>query len=263
MDATRRANMKAVIVIPARYASTRLPGKLLLSSAGKTLLQHTYECAKRASSAADVIIAADDVRIEAAAKGFGARVVMTDPALTSGSARVAAAAKYLDADIIVNVQGDEPEIDPVAIDRLIALQAQTGAFCSTLACPFPKKVSAADPSAVKAVLGKAVPFSHGAAHEALYFTRALAPYPRDILDPLAGEFHLHIGVYAFRADSLQSFASAPEGRLEKIERLEQLRILEMGERIVAGNVAAAAPGVDTAADFEAFNQRSEKIPGRT
>ncbi len=242
--------MKAAIVIPARYASTRLAGKLLLRAAGKPLIQHTYERARLATRAATILVATDDARIADAARGFGAHVAMTDPAHSSGSARVAEAARGLDADLIVNVQGDEPEIDPANIDALIELQAAHRPFASTLACPFPKEVRPEDPSAVKAVLGRSLGAN---VHEALYFTRAPAPYPRDG----GGDFHLHIGIYAFRADSLQAFAREPEGRLERIERLEQLRILEMGERILAGLVAASAPGVDTAEDFAAFKRRAE------
>lgn len=247
--------MKAVIVIPARYASTRLPGKMLLEAGGKPLIRHTYEQACKARNAARVIVAADDARIVDAVRGFGGEAAMTDPAHTSGSARVAEAAKALDADIVVNLQGDEPEIDPAAVERLIDLQAARAPFASTLACPFPPGARPEDPSAVKAVLGRDL---GGGVHEALYFTRAPAPFPRDAvgaLDP-AG-FHLHIGVYAFRADALETFARAPEGRLERIERLEQLRILEMGERMLALIVDAAAPGIDTPQDFEAFRRRME------
>lgn len=248
--------MKAVIVIPARFASTRLPGKMLLEVGGKPLIQHTYERARKAKEAARVIVATDDARIEAAVKAFGGETAMTDPAHSSGSARAAEAARGFEADIIVNLQGDEPEIDPASIDRLIALQGAYKPFASTLVCPFPADARPEDPSAVKAVLGKKIDGAD--AREALYFTRALAPYPRDAKG--AGDpswFHLHIGVYAFRADALQAFARAPESRLEKIERLEQLRILEMGERLLALVVDAAAPGIDTPEDFEAFRQRTE------
>ena len=248
--------MKAVFVITARYASTRLPGKMLLEAGGKTLIQHTYERARQVKGAARVIVATDDARIEATVRAFGGEAAMTDPAHSSGSARAAEAARGLDADIVVNLQGDEPEIDPASIDRLIALQGGKKPFASTLVCPFPKNARPEDPSAVKAVLGKKVEGAE--ACEALYFTRALAPYPRDAkgaVDP--AQFHLHIGVYAFRADALQAFARAPESRLEKIERLEQLRILEMGERLLALMVDAAAPGIDTPEDFEAFRRRAE------
>jgi 3-deoxy-manno-octulosonate cytidylyltransferase (CMP-KDO synthetase) len=242
--------MKTAIVIPARYASTRLPGKMLQEAAGKPLIQHTYERAREAKRASQVIIATDDERIVSAARVFGADAVMTDSAHTSGSARAAEAARNIDADIIVNLQGDEPEIDPANIDRLIALQEARSPFCSTLACPFPKGADPDDPSAVKAVLGMEI---EPGAHEAIYFTRAPAPFPRGG----HGEFFLHLGIYAFRNDSLQAFAAAPEGRLEKIERLEQLRMLEMGVRILVGLVDAAAPGIDTPEDFAAFKSRVE------
>lgn len=246
--------MKAAVIIPARMASTRLPQKMLLTAAGKPLIQHTYERASQARLPGRVLVATDDERIKAAVEGFGGAAVMTDPAHNSGSARAAEAARGLDADIIVNVQGDEPELDPAHIDRLIDAQARLSPFASTLVCPFPGDARPEDPNCVKAVLGRAI------AHEtfdALYFTRALAPYPRDGASA-SRDFHLHIGVYAFSKRLLDTFAAAPEGRLERIERLEQLRILEMGEKIVALRVPSAAPGIDTAADFEAFKARAER-----
>jgi 3-deoxy-manno-octulosonate cytidylyltransferase (CMP-KDO synthetase) len=248
--------VKAVIIIPARYASSRLPAKMLLMADGKPLLQHTYERALKAERASRVIIAADDERILAAARRFGAQAVMTDPKHNSGSSRAAEAARGLEADVVVNVQGDEPELDPAALDLLIALQAAEQPFASTLACPFPATVRLDDPSAVKAILGRRV--SDGT-HEALYFTRALAPFARDGA-PMRANYHLHVGVYAFRPDALQLFAAAPEGRLERIEKLEQLRILEMGERILVRLVDKATPGIDTPEDFAAFKARVEDAP---
>lgn len=248
--------MKAAVIIPARFASTRLPGKMLLEAAGMPLIQHTYERARAARLAATVIVATDDRRIMAAVEAFGGAATMTDPAHSSGSARAAEAAQSVDADIIVNLQGDEPEIDPAHIDRLIDAQARLAPFAATLACPFPVGANPEDPSCVKAVLGRRI---EEGAFDALYFTRAPAPFPRDARGaPNHADFYLHIGVYAFRRDSLAAFAAAPESRLERIERLEQLRILEMGERIVALLVSAAAPGVDTAAEFAAFKARAEK-----
>lgn len=248
--------MKTVIIIPARYASTRLPGKLLLEAGGKPILQHTYERACRAGGVSEVIIAADDERIMAAARGFGAAAVMTSPAHRSGSERVAEAARGLDADIIVNLQGDEPEIDPANIERLIAAQTAFAPFASTLACPFPDDARLDDPSAVKAIFGKPLDkaASRRRTYEALYFTRALAPHRREGL-PARSDYFLHIGIYAFRRDSLQTFAAAPCGRLEAIEQLEQLRILEMGEAMTVSLVDRAAPGVDTPEDLEALRKR--------
>ena len=247
--------MKTAIIIPARYASTRLPGKLLLDAGGKPLIRHTYENAARAARADRIIIATDDERIAAAAREFGADVVMTSSAHESGSERIAEAARKIEADIVVNVQGDEPELDPRYIDILIDTVATRAAFAATLVCPFPDDVAVDDPSAVKAVLGKRLGETGGApVREALYFTRALAPFPRDGA-PDRGNYRLHIGVYGFRREALRRFAAAPAGRLERIEKLEQLRILEMGESIIAAEVAAVAAGIDTQADLEAFRRR--------
>ena len=247
--------MKAVVVIPARLGSTRLPDKVLLEAGGKPLIRHVYERARGAKLAARIVVATDDARVRSAVEAFGGEARMTDTAHTSGSARVAEAARGLDADIVVNVQGDEPEIDPEHIDALIRVQRDHAPFAATLAAPFPPSSRPEDANAVKAVLGRRI--AEGV-HDALYFTRALAPWPRDAqgaADP-AG-FHLHVGVYAYSAASLQRFAKEPEGRLERIERLEQLRILEMGERIAVGLVSGAARGVDTAEDFAAFRRRVE------
>ncbi len=243
--------MKTVIIIPARLHSTRLPRKLLLKIGGQTLIERTYRQARRSKEADDVIIATDAAEIAEAAGRFGARAVMTRVDHQSGTERIAEAAQAApDAGLIVNIQGDEPEIDPAHIDALIALHRVAGVFASTLACPFPAALDPANPAAVKAVLGKPIA---DAAFEALYFTRALAPYPREG----GGEFHLHVGAYAFHRDALMRFASAPVSRLERIERLEQLRILEMGEKIAVRVVERAARGVDTQADYDAARERIE------
>ncbi len=251
--------MKAAIIIPARIASTRLPGKPLLAETGKPLIQHTYERARKSQRASRVIVATDDARIFDAVCGFGGDAVMTAAEHESGTARAAEAAKALDADIIVNLQGDEPEIDPGDLDRLIELQAAGLGFASTLACPFAADAVAGagspdDPSAVKVILGEPL---GATAFRAIYFTRALCPYPRDdhglIADPQ--KYFLHVGVYAFSKASLDAFVAAPMGALEQTEHLEQLRILEMGEVIVAGIVDKAAPGIDTPEDYNGFVER--------
>jgi 3-deoxy-manno-octulosonate cytidylyltransferase (CMP-KDO synthetase) len=242
--------MTAAIIIPARLGSTRLARKLLRDLAGKSVLQRTYEQASKARRAGMVLIAAADAEIAEAAIGFGAKCLLTDPALGSGTERVAAAARQIAAEIIINVQGDEPEIDPAHIDALIETHESADVFASTLACPFPQDQDPQNPAAVKAVLGRkldGVPNSR----RALYFTRAPAPFPR------AGEseFHLHIGAYAFRPEALFRFAAAPPGRLEQIEQLEQLRILEMGESVAVRIVDRAARGIDTMDDLEAARKR--------
>lgn len=254
--------MKAAIIIPARYASTRLPGKPLLGETGKPLIQHVYENARKVEQAPAVIVATDDARIFDAVTSFGGKAMMTSADHETGSARIAEAAANIDADIIINLQGDEPEIEPRHIERLIDLQIKTGAFASTLACPFPKDAvsgpgSPEDPSAVKAILGEKI--SEGA-YWARYFTRHQAVWPRDETGRIEHpqNYYLHIGVYAFSRDSLMAFAAAPQGALEKIERLEQLRILERGENIAVEIILQAAPGIDTPDDYEAFVERFGK-----
>ncbi|MEM8987422.1 MAG: 3-deoxy-manno-octulosonate cytidylyltransferase [Pseudomonadota bacterium] len=251
--------MTAAIIIPARYASTRLPGKPLLAETGRPLIAHVYERAAAAKDADRVIVATDDERILKAVRDFGGEAVMTRADHASGSERAAEAAADIDADIIVNVQGDEPEIEPAAIDLLIDTQRRSGAFASTLVCPFAEGLtegpgSPTDPSCVKAVLSSE---KDGLRH-ALYFSRALAPYPRADGGAVrrAQDWRLHLGVYAFSRDSLMRFAAAPPGRLEQVESLEQLRILEMGERIAVALVDKGAPGVDTPEDYAAFVKRA-------
>lgn len=253
--------MSAAIVIPARYGSTRLPGKPLLHETGKPLIQHVYERAVQATQAARVIVATDDARILDAVKKFGGDAVMTGEHET-GSARVAEAARAIEADIIVNLQGDEPEIDPLDLDRLIRLQRDVGAFASTLACPFSIDAASGpgspeDPAAVKVIAGQRIDES---AVWARYFTRHLCPWPRDKAGAVEApsRYLLHIGVYAFSKQSLLSFAATPVGALERSERLEQLRILEMGERIAVALIDEGAPGIDTPDDYRAFVERDKK-----
>lgn len=238
--------MKVAIVIPARLQSTRLPRKLLLDIAGKSVLERTYGQARKSARAAAVIIATDSEEIVGAARAFGAETIMTRTDHQSGTERIAEAAASIAADMIVNIQGDEPEIDPAHIDALIETHAAAGVFASTLACPFPDYLDPANPAAVKAIFGERISGAPNS-FRAIYFTRAPAPYPRDG----GGEFHLHIGAYAFGREALMRFAAAPPGRLERIEKLEQLRILEMGETMAVRIVDRAARGIDTERDYNA------------
>ncbi|RFB04768.1 3-deoxy-manno-octulosonate cytidylyltransferase [Parvularcula marina] len=247
---------RALIVIPARYASSRLPGKPLLAETGKPLIQHTVEQAMKVNGV-EVVVATDDERIIEAVNAFGGNAVMTDPAHQSGTDRVAEAARGHDAEIIVNVQGDEPEIDPEVISLLIETHAaaQTStrpAFTSTLVCPFPEDTDPAGPNAVKAVLS--APDDSGV-RSALYFSRSLIPYPR------SGEARpfLHLGLYAFTKESLQAFPTLSRTPLEQTESLEQLRILEHGHRIACGVVREAAPGIDTPEDYAGFVKRQAAL----
>lgn len=242
--------MSVAIVIPARLGSTRLPEKLLLAETGKPLLQHTYERAVLCGADA-VVVATDHDRIRTAVTAFGGDVVMTRADHSTGSARVAEAAARLPHDIIVNLQGDEPEIDPAAIGALVDAHRQNDVYASTLACRFPATSTAgagspSDPAAVKAILGERL---RGGARRAVYFTRRACPYAHAD-DP--ARYFLHIGVYAFHRETLTDFAKRPRGALEAAENLEQLRILEAGEAMAVALIDAAAPGIDTREDYDAF-----------
>lgn len=246
--------MKAAIIIPARYASTRLPGKPLLKETGKLLIQHTYEQAARAKLASSIVVATDDSRIADAVTAFGGEAVITSAGHSTGSARAAEAAAMVDADIIVNLQGDEPEIDPAHIDKLIEIASTVDCFAATLVCPFDISAGAGspdDPSAVKAILGEAL--GEGV-YRAQYFTRHVCAFPRKADGGVAApeRYDLHVGIYAFPRANLLRFAALPDAALEAIERLEQLRILEMGETIAAARIGSAPAGIDTPEDYQAF-----------
>ncbi len=245
----------AVAVIPARYASTRLPGKPLLNRTGKYLIQHVYERVSRASQLSKVIVATDDRRIFEAVESFGGCAMMTRTDHASGTDRAAEVASQMNTDIVVNVQGDEPEIEPADIDQLITLLAgRTDCDMATLACPLPAEVDPADPNAVKVVVD--------CTGRAIYFSRCPIPFPRDGgLTEKRGQFLLHIGIYAYRRDFLLGLSKWPVGRLEQIERLEQLRVLERGGAIAVGMVERAAVGIDTPADYECFVERMRTVMG--
>ena len=244
--------MDALIVIPARYASTRLPGKPLLAETGKPMIQHTYE--RAAATGAQVLVATDDARIADAVRGFGGEAVMTRADHETGSARVAEAAADRRTGVIVNLQGDEPEVEPEAIGRLIDLHAAASrsdrpAFISTLVSAFREDADPASPDAVKAVLS--VPDAHGV-RSALWFSRALIPHRR----ARAAAPLLHIGLYAYSPASLAKLGDLAPTPAEQAESLEQLRVLEHGHRIAATVVPPAAPGIDTPEDYAAFVART-------
>lgn len=245
--------MSAIAVIPARFGSTRFPGKPLARQTGKYLIQHVYEQVARAALLQQVIVATDDLRIAEAVESFGGQVRMTRPDHPSGTDRVAEVVRALDPkfNLVVNVQGDEPEIDPDHIDRLIRLLADDpDCPMATLACPFGTDADPADPNCVKVICDQA--------DRALYFSRSLVPYPRDTAGrPEAhDQWLLHLGIYAYRRAFLLEYAGWQAGRLEQIERLEQLRALERGARILVGRVEHAPAGIDTPEDYEAFVRRA-------
>jgi 3-deoxy-manno-octulosonate cytidylyltransferase (CMP-KDO synthetase) len=231
--------MKAVGIIPARWHATRLPGKPLAEIAGRPMIQHVYERACQAASLAQVVVATDDERILAAVQSFGGEAVLTSPEHRSGTDRAAEAAEPLAADVVVNIQGDEPLIDPHAIDSLVApLESELELSMTTLAVPIRSAEEIEDPGVVKVVID----------HRgyAMYFSRYPIPFYRE---DGAGERLKHIGLYAYRADFLQAFSRMAPTPLEQAEGLEQLRALENGERIFVVLVDHDAISVDTPEDL--------------
>ena len=244
------------IVIPARYAATRLPGKPLREIAGKSLLQHVYECAQR-TQAQQIIIATDDERIRQTAIGFGADVCMTSGEHQSGTQRineVISLRGIADDEIIVNLQGDEPLMPAACVEQVAALLASNpDAQMSTLATAVTHDADVFDSNVVKVVLNK-----HG---QALYFSRASIPwqrgsYEKNRVDHTAHWSCLrHIGIYAYRAVYIKEYVSLPASPLETLESLEQLRVLWHGGTIVVGHaVEIPGPGVDTEQDFARVSQ---------
>ena len=245
-----------LLVIPARRNSTRLPDKLLLRDTGKTVLQHTYEAACQSETADEVLVATDDREIARECRRFGAPVEMTSIDCPSGTDRVAEVARRLEKyDVIVNLQGDEPEIDPAAIDQL-ARPVIENPFVSmaTLATPIRDRKTLEDPSCVKVVFD--------AGGRALYFSRSPVPHARDWDDSYLSAnpafFHQHIGIYAFRRDLLLQLSQLPPCPLEQMESLEQLRALQQGEDILVTVVDEPTRGIDTPADYAAFVRRQRQ-----
>jgi 3-deoxy-manno-octulosonate cytidylyltransferase (CMP-KDO synthetase) len=240
--------MNTAIIIPARHASSRLPGKPLLRETGKYLIQHVYESASEARRATRVVVATDDSRIVAAVRSFGGQVCRTRRDHASGTDRVAEVARTLDADLIINLQGDEPLVDPASLDLLAdLLQHDTEAQMATLAVPIRSVEQWRNPNCVKVVCDRA--------GRALYFSRSPIPYVREGGPNLQAEpplFLQHLGLYAYRRPYLLELASRLQEPLEQAERLEQLRVLSLGQRIQVGIVRHAAIGVDTYDDYRRF-----------
>ena len=252
--------MTTIAVIPARYASTRFPGKPLAKETGKFLIQHVCEGVDACPQIERVVVATDDERIADAVRSFGGEACMTRRDHVSGTDRVAEVAEGLglaDDDLVLNVQGDEPEISPDALSRLIERMAADDARIGTLAAPFdddgPREGpgSPLDPSCVKVVVDLG--------GKALYFSRSLIPHVRaangEVDKP--SRWLLHLGVYAFRTDTLRSVGGdrMPPGALEQAESLEQLRWLEQGFPICVTIVPHRCVGIDTPEDYAAFVAR--------
>ena len=247
--------MKVLVCIPARYGSTRFPAKVLAKDTGKFLIQHTYERACAAKLPEKVIIAADDERIVAAAESFGAECIMTSPDCPSGTDRIAEAAGGLDFDIVVNLQADEPEIDPANIDAVAKLLLDNPDYpMATLAADFESKSQISDPNIVKVVTShESRATGHGVA---LYFSRSVIPYDRENagIGPVKNYLR-HLGIYAYRKDFLLKITKLPQTPLEKIEKLEQLRAVENGFDILVAKVKHTCAGIDTPEQYAEFVKR--------
>lgn len=232
---------KILGVIPARFASTRFPGKVLAQIAGKTMLQHVYERASLCTYLTKVIIGTDDDRVYAVAKSFGARVRMTLADHVSGTDRVAEVASAEDAAIIVNIQGDEPLISPAAIDAaVLPLVHEPDLVMGTLKKRIEDPREIADPNVVKVVTDRA--------GDAIYFSRCAIPFDRE--KSAAAPYFKHIGLYVYQRDFLLAYSALPVGPLETAERLEQLRALENGYRIRVVETEYESLGVDTPEDLQ-------------
>jgi 3-deoxy-manno-octulosonate cytidylyltransferase (CMP-KDO synthetase) len=264
---------KIIVCIPARYDSTRFPAKVLAKDTGKFLIQHVYEQAKLAKLPDRVIIAADDKRIADAAKSFGAECIMTDPGCPSGTDRIAEAIQKLSAiryplsadDVVVNLQGDEPEIDPANIDTVAKLLVDNPKSpMATLAAEFETKEQIADPNIVKVVAcsvqrtadRKKLNAERSSLFAAIYFSRSVIPYDRQRGG--IGEiknYLRHIGIYAYRKDFLLKITKLPQTPLEKLEKLEQLRAIENGFDILVAKVKHTCAGIDTPVQYAEFVKR--------
>ncbi len=227
--------MEAIIVIPARYASSRLPGKPLADINGKPMIQHVYERASQVQEASTVVVATDDQRVYDAVLGFGGRALMTSGSHASGTDRLVEVMRQLSADLYINIQGDEPLIRPADISKLVQMMSTADVDVGTL-CHSIDAEESLNPNSVKLVQA-----SNG---DVLYFSRSPIPYPRE---KSFARYSKHVGVYAYRRNVLERYSQLAEPMLEKAESLEQLRLLSAGFRIRVLEVEESGPGVDTPA----------------
>jgi len=242
--------MSVIVIIPARYASTRLPGKPLLSETGKPLIQHVVEAVEPSTRIDRVVVATDDTRIAQAVEAFGGDVVMTRDDHISGTDRLAEAANTLaldDNDIVINVQGDEPDLAPQIIDTLVEMIENSDAPMGTLCTPMSSEM-ADDPNRVKVVFD--------GTDRAMCFSRAKIPFDRD--GDGSTQYFLHLGIYAYRVGFLKRFAKLAPTAGEKAEKLEQLRALEHGYTIAIQSVDYDGTGIDTPEDYQAFVRRTNE-----
>ena len=235
------AKLNVVVVIPARYGASRFPGKPLAPIAGKPMIQHVFERARQAQTVSRTIVATEDERILQAVAAFGGDALMTRPDHRSGTERMAEVAMQVQADVYVNVQGDEPLIDPASIDAAVeALAADDAVHAATICVPIVNPADIMDPNVVKVV----VDFQG----DALYFSRAPIPWVRDEKLRVDAQHSKHLGLYVYRRDLLLEFPTLPPGQWEKLEQLEQLRLLENGYKIRVVETQSDAVSVDVPED---------------
>jgi 3-deoxy-manno-octulosonate cytidylyltransferase (CMP-KDO synthetase) len=242
---------KVVVVIPARYGSTRLPGKPLVSIAGKPMIQRVFERAKLAQCVNQVIVATDDERIVKAVEAFGGEARMTRSDHRTGTERVAEVAAHVEGDVFVNVQGDEPLLDPAAVDAAVtSLLEDPPASIATVATPIKTPADIMDPNVVKTVLD----FEGNA----IYFSRAPIPWVREAASKVLARHLKHLGLYVFDREALLEYPTLPPGELERIEQLEQLRWLENGWKIRVAEVQHDAVSVDVPEDVARVEKLLQK-----
>jgi 3-deoxy-manno-octulosonate cytidylyltransferase (CMP-KDO synthetase) len=242
---------KVVVVIPARYGSTRLPGKPLLLIAGKPMIQRVFERAKLAQRVNQVIVATDDERIVKAVESFGGEARMTRSDHRTGTERVAEVAAHVEGDVFVNVQGDEPLLDPAAVDTAVtSLLEDPPASIATVATPIKTPTEIMDPNVVKTVLD----FESNA----IYFSRAPIPWVRDTGSKVLARHLKHLGLYVFEREALLEYPTLPPGELERIEQLEQLRWMENGWKIRVAEVEHDAVSVDVPEDVARVEKLLQK-----
>jgi 3-deoxy-manno-octulosonate cytidylyltransferase (CMP-KDO synthetase) len=242
--------LAAVVVIPARFGSTRFPAKILAAETGRPLVQHVVDRVRHCRNVDDIIVATDNKRISDALQPFGTHCVLTDPKHPSGTDRVAEVARDLKYDTVINVQGDEPEIDPATIDALAEQMTDPDAEMWTAATNWPWPTDPADANLVKVVLRKD--------GKAMYFSRSPIPFYRDAASDAQPTYYLHVGVYAYRRDTLLRLAALKPTPCEQAEKLEQLRALENGIDIGVKLIDRATHGIDTAEQYAQFVGRFKK-----
>ena len=244
--------MDAIGIIPARWASTRLPGKSLVSICGRPMIEWVLTGASRALRLDDISVATDDDRIREAVEAAGYCAVMTRSNHPSGTDRVAEAAAGRDADVIVNIQGDEPLIDPALIDRIVEEMQEDATWdMASAAVPIEGEMEKSDPAVVKVVWGRG--------GQALYFSRSVIPHVRDAADAVTGLHWRHLGIYAYRAAFLERLVAEPPSELEQVEKLEQLRALHLGASIKIVRWKGQMIGVDTPEDVARAEARIREL----